>query len=119
MRSECACSSIGREWFGVGVAPRALVPVLARVYLVDLLLAPIGFLAALAAVDEPFGFVAVLPLAVLFALLAADRRERIGETIDLTDAFETASTVARETQQRTVVRQQMRIQRLVRRADAP
>ena len=90
-----ACSSIGREWFGVGVAPRALAPVLARAYLVDLLLAPVGFLAALAAVNEPFGFVAVVPLAVLFALLAADRRERIGKTIDLTDAFETASTVAR------------------------
>ncbi len=88
-------SSMGREWLGVGVSPAVLAPVLARAYLADLLLAPIGFLAALATTGAPLGFVAVIPLAVLLALLATDRRERISETIDLTDAFENVSTVAR------------------------
>ena len=79
----------------MGVSPAVLLPVLYRAYLVDLLLAPIGFLAALSAVDHTLGFLPVLSLAMLLALLATDRRERIGETIVLTDAFETASTVAR------------------------
>jgi diguanylate cyclase (GGDEF)-like protein len=88
-------SSMGREWLGVGVPPSVLAPVLVRVYLVDLLLAPIGFLAAMSAVEHPLGFLPVLGLAALLALIATDRRERIGETIVLTDAFESASTVAR------------------------
>jgi diguanylate cyclase (GGDEF)-like protein len=88
-------SCMGREWLGVGVPPSVLAPVLVRVYLVDVLLAPIGFLAALSAVEHPLGFLPVLGLAALLALIATDRRERIGETIVLTDAFESASTFAR------------------------
>jgi diguanylate cyclase (GGDEF)-like protein len=88
-------SALGREWLGVGVPPRTLLPLLARAYLVDLLLAPIGFLAALAGAEHPFGFLPVLSLALLFALLARDRSERIGETIEMSDAYETASTDAR------------------------
>jgi diguanylate cyclase (GGDEF)-like protein len=89
-------SSVGREWFGVGVAPRILVPILARTYLVDLLLAPIGFLGALAATGTELGFLPVLSLAAFLALLASDRRERMGETVQLSDAFETASSAARK-----------------------
>jgi diguanylate cyclase (GGDEF)-like protein len=88
-------SALGREWLGVGVPPRTLLPVLGRAYLVDLLLAPVGFLAALAASQHPLGFLPVLSLALLLALLARDRRTQIGETIELSDAYETASTVAR------------------------
>jgi diguanylate cyclase (GGDEF)-like protein len=88
-------SSLGREWGGVGIAPRVLVPVLARTYLVDSLLVPVGFLAALAAVEHPLAFLPVLSLGALLALFASDRRERIGETIELSDAVETASSVAR------------------------
>jgi diguanylate cyclase (GGDEF)-like protein len=88
-------SSMGREWLGLGVPPSVLAPILLRVYLVDLLLAPIGLLAAMAAVDHPLGFLPVLSLAALLSLIASDRRERIGEAIVLTDAVETASTVAR------------------------
>ena len=88
-------SSMGREWLGVGVPPAVLAPVLLRVYLVDLLLAPIGFLAAIAAIEQPLAFLPVLSLAALLSLIATDRRERIGEAIVLTDAVETASTVAR------------------------
>jgi diguanylate cyclase (GGDEF)-like protein len=69
--------------------------VLGRAYLVDALLAPIGFLAALATVDEPLAFLPVVSLGALLAFLASDRRDRIGETIQLTDAFTTATTAAR------------------------
>jgi diguanylate cyclase (GGDEF)-like protein len=88
-------TSLALEWLGAGVSPAVLVSALARAYLVDLLLAPIGLLAAFTAAGEPLGFLPVLSLALLLALLAADRRERIGETIELTDAYENASTVAR------------------------
>ena len=88
-------SSVGREWLGVGVPPAVVAPVLLRVFLVDLLLAPIGFLAAMSAVDHQLGFLPVLALAGLLALIATDRRQRIGKTIVLADAFESANTVAR------------------------
>jgi diguanylate cyclase (GGDEF)-like protein len=91
-----AASALLREWLGVGVGPGVLAPLLARAYLVDLLLAPIGFLAARSAAGDAYGFLPVLSLAALLALLATDRRERIGETIVLTDAVETAATAARE-----------------------
>jgi diguanylate cyclase (GGDEF)-like protein len=88
-------SAVGREWLGLDVSPRILLPVLGRAYLVDALLAPIGFLAALATVDEPLAFLPVVSLGALLAFLASDRRDRIGETIQLTDAFTTATTAAR------------------------
>lgn len=93
-----AASSVAREWLAVGVRPEVLAPLLARAYLVDLLLAPIGLLAAQSAAPGGFGgfgFVAVLSLGGLLTLLASDRRERIDETIVLADAVEVASTAAR------------------------
>lgn len=88
-------SSMARECLGVGVSPAVLTAVLARAYLADCLLAPIGFLAAISAADHPLGYLPVLSLALLLALLATDRRDQIGESLVLTDALETASTVAR------------------------
>lgn len=88
-------SSMLREWLGLGVGPGVLARVLVRAYLADVLLAPIGLLAAMSAKGNGYGFLPVLSLALLLGLLASDRRERIGETIVLADAVESAAAAAR------------------------
>jgi diguanylate cyclase (GGDEF)-like protein len=88
-------SAFGREWLAVGVAPRAVLPVLAHAYVVDLLLAPVGFVVALAAVQNTFAVLTVLPLGGLLALSAYDRRARLSEAIELAQAVESESSAAR------------------------
>jgi diguanylate cyclase (GGDEF)-like protein len=89
-------SSMLRESLGLGVDRGTLAKALARTYLADVLLAPIGLLAAMAAAaGSGYEFLPVLSLAVLLALLATDRREHIGATIVLADAVETAAAAAR------------------------
>ncbi|MEA2317416.1 MAG: hypothetical protein QOD44_1605 [Solirubrobacteraceae bacterium] len=72
-----------RIWAAVGVGPRAQLRAYAWVYLVDLLLAPIGVLAASAGRIEPLAVAAVLPLAGLLSIFARERRGRIENAIQL------------------------------------
>lgn len=88
-------SSLVRETVGVGVEPRELLPALARTYVVDALLAPIGLLAALAAVEDRYAFAAVLALTALLAFLSWDRKRQIGRTIALSSAYEHEAATAR------------------------
>lgn len=88
-------SSLGRECLALGVAPRALVPALGHAYAVDLLLAPIAFVAALAAAQETLALLVVLPLGGLLALSAFDRRARVTEAIELVRAVEAEGSAAR------------------------
>ncbi|MEZ5101268.1 MAG: GGDEF domain-containing protein [Thermoleophilia bacterium] len=88
-------SSLVRETIGVGVAPRELLPALARTYVVDALLAPIGLLAALAAVQHRYAFAGVLSLTALLAFLSWDRKRQIARTIALSSAYEHAAATAR------------------------
>jgi diguanylate cyclase (GGDEF)-like protein len=85
-------SSTGRERIAFGTDPAALVPVLAWVYAVDVLLAPVGLLAAL---GEPYAFVLILPLGLLLLLLARERQARLDRAITFSQAYEVASHEAR------------------------
>ncbi len=80
-------SSIAREWIGRGVAPRLQLGVLREVWLVDLLLSPIGLLAALASGVEHYAYLLVLPLGALLSVFARERRERIATAIELSAAY--------------------------------
>ncbi|HEX5900911.1 MAG TPA: diguanylate cyclase [Solirubrobacteraceae bacterium] len=78
----CGClfdagSATLREAAARGIAPQLQVQVLAHVVMVDACLAPIGFLAGLAASRHPAAVLLVLPLAALLMLLARDRHARI------------------------------------------
>ncbi|MBA3747203.1 MAG: HD-GYP domain-containing protein [Solirubrobacterales bacterium] len=55
--------------------------------MVDLLLSPIGLLAAYATVLQPQGYLLVLPLAALLSVFARERRERIDNAIELSAAY--------------------------------
>ena len=88
-------SSMLREGFGLGVSKRVLVGALGRAYLADCLLAPVAFLAALAAHEDVLAFLPVLALSLLLGVIARDRSDHIEEKIVLTDALVAESTVAR------------------------
>ena len=72
-----AASATLREAAARGIAPQLQIQVLAHVILVDACLAPIGFLAGLAASRHLAAVLLVLPLAALLMLLARDRHTRI------------------------------------------
>jgi len=80
-------SSTLREWIGQKLAPRLQFDILREVWLVDLLLSPIGLLAALATTVERHAYLLVLPLGALLNVFARERRERIGTAIELSSAY--------------------------------
>jgi HD-GYP domain-containing protein (c-di-GMP phosphodiesterase class II) len=56
-------------------------------YALDLMFTPVGVMAV-ATVDElPYAFVALLPLAWLFAILARERRTRLEQELELSQAY--------------------------------
>ena len=80
-------SSTARDRIAEGVAPQIQLNILREVWLVDLLLSPIGLLAAIASTVEEYIFVLVLPLGALLNVFARERRERIGTAIELSSAY--------------------------------
>jgi putative nucleotidyltransferase with HDIG domain len=80
-------AGIVREWLVLGVTPRLQLRMTGLVFLVDLLLTPIGLLAALVALDAPLAFLLVLPLAALLRIFARERSARIDQAIELSAAY--------------------------------
>ncbi len=80
--SDAAISSL-RMRVGLGIDPRTEMRGFVWVCLVDVCLAPIGFLAGLAARPHPAVLAGVLPLAGLLALFARERRGRIANAMAL------------------------------------
>jgi putative nucleotidyltransferase with HDIG domain len=76
-----------REWLVLGVTPRLQLRMTGLVFLVDLLLTPIGLLAAIVAIDTPLAFLLVLPLAALLRIFARERAARIDQAIELSAAY--------------------------------
>jgi HD-GYP domain-containing protein (c-di-GMP phosphodiesterase class II) len=71
----------------LGISPRLFIRDLAVAWGVDATLAPIGFLAALAAVDNAAAFLLVLPLAGLLRTFARERRSRVDHALELSHAY--------------------------------
>ncbi|MEA2195502.1 MAG: hypothetical protein QOG42_1936, partial [Solirubrobacteraceae bacterium] len=80
-------AGIAREWLVLGVPPRLQLRMMGLVFLVDILLTPVGLLAALTAQKEPFAFLLVLPLVALLAIFARERGTRIDQAIELSRAY--------------------------------
>jgi HD-GYP domain-containing protein (c-di-GMP phosphodiesterase class II) len=76
-----------REWAGLGISPKLQPSLLGWVALVDVLLAPPGFLAAMGAYGEPYAVVLVLPLAGLLLVFALERGARVRQAIELSRAY--------------------------------
>jgi HD-GYP domain-containing protein (c-di-GMP phosphodiesterase class II) len=71
----------------LGISPRVFIKNLAVAWSVDAALAPIGFLAALAAVDHGGALLLVLPLAALLRTFASERRTRVDHALELSHAY--------------------------------
>jgi putative nucleotidyltransferase with HDIG domain len=80
-------TGMAREWLVLGVPPRLQLRMIGLVFLVDILLTPIGLLAALVGQDKPLAFLLVLPLAGLLAIFARERAARIDQAIELSKAY--------------------------------
>jgi HD-GYP domain-containing protein (c-di-GMP phosphodiesterase class II) len=79
-------ASTTREWLAMGVPPGIQPRLLAWVYMVDLLLSPIGFLAALAS-EQRFAFLLVLPLAALLWVFSRERNAHLRQAMELSRAY--------------------------------
>lgn len=79
--------SSARLWLGLGTPPSLAVGELGWIYLADTLLSGVGLLASLATVAEPYAYLLLLPLLILLAVLARDRRLRIAQSIELSTAY--------------------------------
>jgi HD-GYP domain-containing protein (c-di-GMP phosphodiesterase class II) len=80
-------SVAARERLALGVPTRVLLPHLSRAWAVDSALAPVGLLAALAAVEVSAAFLLVLPLAGLLQVFARERRTRVDHALELSHAY--------------------------------
>jgi putative nucleotidyltransferase with HDIG domain len=76
-----------RAWTCLGVAPREILSEVAWVYRVDVLLAPVGLLAAFGAADEPYTVLLVVPLVGLFMIFSRERTARVTQAIELSGAY--------------------------------
>ena len=75
------------DHFGHGESVRALIRSSAWVYLVDLLLLPVGLMVAIAAGGEVAAIVVLAPLCVLLAVFAGERRRRLDHALELSRAY--------------------------------
>jgi putative nucleotidyltransferase with HDIG domain len=80
-------AGMAREWLVDGVPPRLQLRMTGLVFLVDVLLTPVGFLAAFTAQDEPLAFLLALPLVALLRVFARERAARIDQAIELSAAY--------------------------------
>jgi len=71
----------------MGISPRLFIRDLALAWGVDATLAPIGLLAALAAVQQAAAFLLVLPLVGLLRTFARERRSRVDHALELSHAY--------------------------------
>jgi signal transduction histidine kinase len=86
LAAQIACdlaSATLREWLGKGVAPRVQLGALAWASTVDVLLAPVGLLAAFASAEWSLAFLLLFPLAGLLVILARERQARVDHLVDL------------------------------------
>jgi HD-GYP domain-containing protein (c-di-GMP phosphodiesterase class II) len=77
-----------RAWLIDGTSPAAVGRAIAPVYALDAALAPIGLLAAFAALAIGPGIaMLVIPLAAVLAVLSRERQRRVDQAIALSDAY--------------------------------
>jgi putative nucleotidyltransferase with HDIG domain len=83
-------------WFCQGTPPGAAVHDLRAAYKVDLLLAPVGLIAALAAGSRPLAALLVLPLAYLLMTFSREREARMRHSVELGRAYRGTALLLRD-----------------------
>jgi putative nucleotidyltransferase with HDIG domain len=80
-------SSAGCDFLVRGISPRAQLPYMARAWVVDLALTPVGLLAAIAAAEAHGAIVLLLPLLALLSVFARERKARVDAALELSSAY--------------------------------
>jgi HD-GYP domain-containing protein (c-di-GMP phosphodiesterase class II) len=88
--------TVGRARVLYGTPPRAVVRDVAMVYRVDVLLFPIGLLAAIAATDAPASSLLVLPLAYLLLSFSREREASMRKSLELGRAYRGTALLLRD-----------------------
>ncbi len=76
-----------RGWADLGITPDLHVRLTAWIYAVDLALAPVGLLAAVAMTQTPLAALCLFPLLGLFSVFARERDARIRQALQLSSAY--------------------------------
>jgi len=84
--ADLALSTI-REYFAVGISPRALLAPFRWIFFVDGCLAPVGFAAAVAGDAWAVAYVLPLPLLLLIRSFAHEREQRLTQALELSAAY--------------------------------
>jgi HD-GYP domain-containing protein (c-di-GMP phosphodiesterase class II) len=84
--ADFAASSL-HEWLALGVRPAELLQPMLYTFAIDALLAPVGYLIAVAARVQYGALLLPLPLVVLLALHARERRQRFDSILELSSAY--------------------------------
>ncbi|MCW2957537.1 MAG: metal dependent phosphohydrolase [Solirubrobacterales bacterium] len=79
-------AGLARQWAGFGVRPDLQVQILAQIYALDALLAPIGLMAALADAREQYAFLLAVPLVAVLGILARERGKRFDNALALSES---------------------------------
>jgi HD-GYP domain-containing protein (c-di-GMP phosphodiesterase class II) len=79
--------TVVREWYEYGIPPRSQLADAAWIWAVDGLLSPIALVAAVAAPQQRILFLTLLPLLGLLALFARERRGRLEQALELSNAY--------------------------------
>jgi putative nucleotidyltransferase with HDIG domain len=88
--AQCACdicSSALWERLRGGLTVRELAAELRQVYVIDLTLAPLGLVVAMATVQRPWAVVLIAPLFGMLRWFSKERRARLDQLIELNDAY--------------------------------
>jgi HD-GYP domain-containing protein (c-di-GMP phosphodiesterase class II) len=82
-----ALTSCTLEWLANRVTPSELFGPLCWTFAIDALLAPLGYVAAVAARVEQWAPLLAIPIVGLLALFARERRERLDSILELSTAY--------------------------------
>ena len=90
LAAQFACDllvTVAREWYEYGIRPRSQLADATWIWAVDGLLSPIALVAAVAAPQQRILFLTLLPLLGLLALFARERRGRLEQALELSNAY--------------------------------
>src|SRR5262249_6947558 len=82
-----AATSAAREWFALRVPPRQIVAQMPLMFGLDLVLAPLGLLAAIAAVYDELALLLPLPILAAIIFSTRERRRRMDQALELSSAY--------------------------------
>jgi putative nucleotidyltransferase with HDIG domain len=91
-----AFTTRAREWLHSEASLREQFAQSTWIYLVDVLLSPVGFAIALAATDQPAAVALAWPLFLLLAVFAHERDDRLASLLELSDAYRGTARVLGE-----------------------